>query len=208
METLAEHGMTGTTTALVAERAGLSSGIISLHFGTKDNLLSATLETLVEAHREKWYGALVGEARDPAARLWAMIESHFDPEICTARNISVWFAFFGERQHRETYRRISGGFDEERNRLAAESCHRIIEEGGYDGLDPRVIAYLIENAADGIWLEFALYPEEIDLDEAKRRMWSLMRTCFPRHFGPVPGSVPGPVPDPVPGRLTQLQHER
>ena len=41
---IAQHGLSGTTVARVAELAGLSAGIVSFYFQTKDALLLATLE--------------------------------------------------------------------------------------------------------------------------------------------------------------------
>ncbi|MEM9140903.1 MAG: TetR family transcriptional regulator, partial [Pseudomonadota bacterium] len=43
MEAIAEKGMTGATTAEVTRRAGLSMGIVSLHFESKEGLLTETL---------------------------------------------------------------------------------------------------------------------------------------------------------------------
>ena len=197
MQTIAEHGLSGTTTALLTQQAGLSAGIINLHFGNKDALLDATLESLVQEHRSRWIDALQAETEDPAARLWALMEAHFAPEICTPTKVAVWFAFFGEARHRATYRRISERFDTERSDFMDDCCQRLVTAGGYTGLDPERLAHLIESTADGLWLDMLLYPEEMNVDTARDQMRTLLHHLFPRHFA-APSDPIYPEDEPAP----------
>lgn len=185
MESIAIHGLTGTTTAIVTEKAGLSAGIVSLHFGNKENLLSATLEHLVLEHRCKWVEAMSDTTLDPASRIWALMEAHFDPEICTPTKVAVWFAFFGEARHRATYRRISERFDTERSDFLESCCRQIIDEGGYRNVNPERFAQLVESTADGLWLDLLLYPEELDRDYARSQIRDVLHAIFPQHFAPL-----------------------
>jgi len=182
METIAVHGLSGTTTAMLTEKAGLSAGIINLHFGNKENLLVATLESLVMEHRAGWVAAAEDESLDPASRLWALMEAHFAPKICNPTKIAVWFAFFGEARHRETYLRISEGFDNERSDFMDDCCEALIAQGGYTGLNPERVSQLIESTADGLWLDMLLYPHEVDPQMAREQMRSFLHAFFPRHF--------------------------
>lgn len=185
MQTIAVHGLSGTTTALLTERAGMSAGIINLHFGSKDALLAATLERLITEHRARWIAALKDPGLDPAARLWALMEAHFAPEICSPVKIAVWFAFFGEKTHRDTYRRLCEGFDTERGDFMDACCERLVAEGGYRVSDPERLSHLIESTADGLWLDMLLYPEEMDVTNARNQMRTLLHHLFPQHFEPV-----------------------
>ncbi len=185
MDTIAVHGLSGTTTALLTERAGLSAGIISLHFGSKDNLLAATLERLIIEHRAKWIEAAKNPRLDAAARLWALMEAHFAPEICTPVKIRVWFAFFGEATHRATYRQLCERFDTERGDFMDACCEKLVADGGYRVGDPERLSHLIESTADGLWLDMLLYPEEMDVANARNQMRTLLHHLFPAHFDPV-----------------------
>lgn len=189
METIAVHGLSGTTTSMLTEKAGLSAGIISLHFGNKENLLVSTLESLVMEHRAGWVSAAEDKTLDPATRLWALMEAHFAPAICNPTKIAVWFAFFGEARHRETYLRISEGFDNERSDFMDDCCEQIIADGGYIGLDPERVSQLIESTADGLWLDMLLYPHEVGPQLACDQMRSFLHAFFPRHFSPPEAST-------------------
>lgn len=182
MDAIAARGLSGTTTAAVTEAAGLSAGIVSLHFGSKESLLVATLESLANEHRDRWMAAQGDSGLTPAERLWAIIAAHFDPAICTRTKIAVWFAFFGERRYRETYREIIGRFDRERTDVVEACCRQIAAEGGYRKVDPAMLALTIENLADGLWLDLLLYPGRVTLESATAQMQALLHVHFPDHF--------------------------
>jgi TetR/AcrR family transcriptional repressor of bet genes len=183
MEVIAAKGLSGTTTAAVTARAGLSAGIVSLHFGSKEGLLVATLESLANEHRDKWLAAQADGGLAARERLWAVIDAHFDPAICTRTKIAVWFAFFGERHYRETYRDIVAQLDVERTAVVEAACGQIVAEGGYAGVDPALVAQSIENLADGLWLDLLLYPGRVTLDRARMQMRDMLAHYFPGHFG-------------------------
>jgi AcrR family transcriptional regulator len=75
---LCELGFAGTTTTVVAKRAGVSQGALYRHFGSKQQLFAATteylFESLIEHFREAFSKASTGS--DPIARalpsLWAV----------------------------------------------------------------------------------------------------------------------------------------
>ena len=53
-----------------------------------------------------------------AEKLRAIIESMFDPGICTPTKIAVWFAFFGDAHYRSVYRTMVAEFDTDANGAA------------------------------------------------------------------------------------------
>src|SRR5699024_10711083 len=61
VECLAEHGWTGATVSVVAERAGVSRGAAQYHFPTREDLVAASVEYMTET----W----VHEIRQEASKL-------------------------------------------------------------------------------------------------------------------------------------------
>ena len=64
---IAKRGFSGTTLADVARTAGLSQGIVNLHFNTKDTLLHETLQHLVDEYRQIWTKAIEDAGPYPVA---------------------------------------------------------------------------------------------------------------------------------------------
>ena len=71
---ISKKGLGSTTLADVAKEAGLSQGIVNLHFNSKDNLLAETLRFLAEDYDMEFRQALEKSAPDPAAKLLALME--------------------------------------------------------------------------------------------------------------------------------------
>ncbi len=182
MAVIAEHGLSGTTTAMVTRRAGLSLGSVNQHFNSKDELLEAVLHNLAEELREKWSARQSDPSLSAAEKLSDIIQALFDPEICTPTKIAVWFAFFGDAGYRHAYRRLAGDFDINRADAIEELCYQIKSEGGYSDIDPCTVTQAIESVADGLWLSLLLYPDLLKHDEAIANIQNILSMHFPKHF--------------------------
>ncbi len=144
MKCIARRGMSSTTLGDVASEAGLSQGIVNLHFNSKDNLLTETLRYLADEYKAQFKKAYDKSGPGPADKLLALIELDLRPSICDRRKVAVWFAFWGEVQSRPTYRKICDErdqyYDETIERLAAD----IIAEGGYDDVTAESVCHRSE----------------------------------------------------------------
>jgi TetR/AcrR family transcriptional repressor of bet genes len=107
---IGRYGYAKLTLNHVATLAGLSPGIVNFHFRTKEQLLAATLEFLVEEYEAFWAQASAKAGETGAAKIDAMIEFEFDPRVSSLEKVSVWYAFWAEAQvnpsHRERVSRL------------------------------------------------------------------------------------------------------
>src|SRR5210317_1280230 len=74
MKCIARRGMGSTTLGDVASEAGLSQGIVNLHFESKDNLLKETLRALANEYRDKFDKALRNSGPQPTDKILAIME--------------------------------------------------------------------------------------------------------------------------------------
>ena len=54
IDSIAKHGVAGTTMTTVTRTAGLSIGLANFHFTSKQNMFEETLRFLAEEHRDHW----------------------------------------------------------------------------------------------------------------------------------------------------------
>jgi len=186
IESIAKHGISGTTMKTVTGIAGLSMGIVNFHFQSKDTLFGETLRHLAEEHRGLWRKGIAKAALDPKDKLMAIIEAHFDPMICNRKKLTVWYNFYGEAANRAAYREIMADIDDERWQATTDICHEMIEDGGYVGLNPANITNTIEGLSDGFCLNILLYPDDFNREEAIQRVCGVMAGFFPKHFSRPP----------------------
>lgn len=139
MKCIGRKGLAGTTLSDVAREAGLSQGIVNLHFESKDNLLTETLLSLANEYKTQFDKALRRSGPRPADQLLALMEHDLRPSICDRSKLAVWFAFWGEVRSRPTYRKICDEYDCYYDDAITELCDAVIEEGGYDGDGSRCV---------------------------------------------------------------------
>ena len=182
IESISRFGISGTTMNTVTGIAGLSTGIVNFHFENKENLFEETLRFLAEEHRDQWRKDVNSAELAPQAKLLAIVDAHFHPDICCRRKLAVWFAFYGEAGYRDSYRRIMSEIDEERWQTSTGLCQRIIEDGGYGGIEADKVASTLEGLYDGFCLNILIYPGAFTRDDARARIRDYLAITFPGHF--------------------------
>lgn len=179
---ISKHGIGGTKLGDVARTAGLSQGIVNLHFDSKDNLLTATLRYLADEYRQQFEQTLERAGSRPEQRLRKLLEMDFRPAICDRRKLAVWFAFWGEAKAVPTYRKICQQRDREYGAVLENLCSQIIDDGGYAGPDARTVADALSAMTDGLWLSCLISPGDFDRRQALAAVTSYLCAVFPRHF--------------------------
>jgi TetR/AcrR family transcriptional repressor of bet genes len=182
IRSVAKHGLGDTTIATVASEAGLSQGIINLHFQSKDRLLTETLRYLSDEYRNACAEAACAAGESPVAGLQAMVDLDFRRNICTRDKLAVWFAFWGERRFRPTYRRICAARDKSYDDMVRTMCAKLREAGGYADVEPSLVADGLSALTDGLWLDLLVRPESMTRELAWRISMSYLADAFPRHF--------------------------
>ena len=182
---LARKGYAALTVADVAREAGLSVGIISFHFDSKDRLLAETLKFLTDQYYENWNAALARSPDDPASKLLSLVHSDFEAEAFSSDVLSAWVAFWGEAQGRPVYDQIYAGHERERSAATRRLVAALNDDGGY-GYDAELTGRAIEAMLDGLWLGIVTNGPRIPYAEsaAQGRLIAenLLKSFFPRHF--------------------------
>ncbi len=182
IRSVAARGLSDTTMATVAREAGLSQGIINLHFQSKDRLLIETLKFLADEYKQTREKRLEAAGADPADRLKAMIAVDFDRPVCDRNKLAVWFAFWGEAKARPTYRKLCATRDEEYGDALLELCEEMVCQPRYGQVDAVTVANTLSALTDGLWLDILLSPQTMTSPQAKAICMAYLASVFPHHF--------------------------
>ncbi|RED44648.1 TetR family transcriptional regulator [Aestuariispira insulae] len=170
-------GFSDTTIAKVAERAGVSQGIVIFHFKTKDGLLLETLQYLTEEYMNVYRQKLDEAGPTPIDKIAALIHTDFDPLVCNRKKIGVWYAFWGEAKTRPTYLKVCDQRDAERYEYMRQFCTQACEaEGGI--LKGDAAAMGIDGALDGMWMR-VLLNNRGGIQDDKTMVFNLFESLFP-----------------------------
>lgn len=182
---LASKGYAALTLADVAKQAGLSSGIVSFHFNSKDGLLAAVLTALAAEYHHHWAERSRAAGPSPSARLKAMLLADFDTSVFTPEKLAAWIAFWGEAQGRPVHDEICAVYDVERRRVLESLCQQLIADGGYQ-VDTHLTVRTLQALCDGLWLGLAAHGaghgNRISAPEAHLIVAAALACLFPRHY--------------------------
>jgi len=177
MDAINEVGLHKASVVMISGKAGVSPAIINHHFGGKDNLLEATMRTVLKQLSDSVTERLKHVDRsDVVARLNAIVSGNFDDTQTESRVVKTWLAFWTQSMH-----------DEALYRLQRVNEQRLLSYLRYElkQVMPKQqavqVAKTIAALIDGIWLRGALKPEGIDVPEAKKLINDYIREQLECH---------------------------
>lgn len=182
IRSIAKNGLSDTTISTVAREAGLSQGIINLHFQSKDRLLLDTLSFVVDEYKTHWEKALDRAGDSSAERLRALVEVDFHPSLCDRNKLAVWFAFWSETKSRPTYRKLCAERDRAYDQVIRALFSDLKREGSYP-VDADTAARGLTAMTEGLWLDMLLSPKNMSRQQALDISMAYLRSVFPGHFG-------------------------
>jgi AcrR family transcriptional regulator len=159
---IARHGFRGLTYRRVGEEAGVTHGLVSYHFGSRDGLIQ---ETVARAARN----AMEGSSLDPSSgRLedFARDLPKLGAEEPDAQALQFELALEGRR--RADLQPMVRALYEEYFAVVERALERIGAEGG------RAMARLVFAALDGIMLQQLIFERREDTEQLVRLLQDLL----------------------------------
>ncbi len=179
---ISKRGIGSTTLGDVAKEAGLSQGIVNLHFQSKENLFSETLRHLAEEYKSLFEKTLDKAGPGAADKLLALMELDLKPAVCDQKKLAVWFGFWGEVKAMPTYRKMCNEYDRGYDRAIRKLCTEIIAEGNYENVSAKHMAEVLASLTNGYWLSCLISPKNWDRHAALKSVKSYLVSVFPEHY--------------------------
>ena len=183
IDCIAARGFADLTLADVARTAGLSVGIVNFYFKSKDALLIETLRHLVDDYIRQTNENIRSAGMTAAAQVEAMIDSDFHRAVANRKKVTVWYAFWGETRWRPEFLKICQQLSDTFHEETREIFARLVAEGGYQDVDPDIVARGFDAMIDGLWLDMLINPKAVDRDGAKQVVRAFLAGIFPNEFG-------------------------
>jgi len=105
-----EEGLQGTTLSKIAEHMGVNSSLLIHYFKTKDDIMLALTEAIIERYLSYFDKHLkrIDKIKNPARRLDAILDAMFDPRWDRVVDVEVFYAcFYMGFQNRQVNKRIA-----------------------------------------------------------------------------------------------------
>jgi len=162
------RGMTSLSVQTVATEAAVSKSAIAYHFGSKDGLVRAIIESMAVKEPDEARAA-VGRIEDPAARFHAFIELYLE-RVRTSENFRIAFAL-GPTQ-----------FNDEKMRVAGRTAMLDMQALHLSRDDPSVgvLITVLMSAITGLAFNYASRSAVMDLDACFAQLEESMAPAFLR----------------------------
>lgn len=185
LDTIAEIGITDTTVSKIIQRAGLSRGMIHLHFGGKNQLLAAAAQCFGEEYYHELDRLVSQAGSDPEAIIMAVVRADLSEAVMNERSTRIWHAFRGAANTNSGIALYSGTRDK-RLRATLHGAFRAIardygEEG--DSVLARDATFGLLVLLEGMWVDYLSNADAFSRDVAASIIRRFLNGLFPDHFG-------------------------
>jgi len=176
---LCEHGYAGLTMQKIADESSMTTAAIHYHFDTKEELLNAFLDDLIERFKAK----LASEATDPRERLTAFLDAVFTASNPDSDGFPVAIMEMkSQAPFEELFRARFLDLDDMMREVVSGIVADGIDEGHFEETDPDEVARLVTTIINGANARKVALGEP--LDETR----DVLETTLELHLGWQPGS--------------------
>ena len=163
LELIAEGGLQAATVRAIADRAGVTPGLIRHYFQTKEDLTRAAYRTLMDSMTHTNAEVLDAAPDDPATRLAAFVAASLRPPVVDPAAMGLWAGFIHmvrrDPAMREIHESTYLGYRDRLQTLIAAL------PGEQDAATLRAQAIACNAVIDGLWLEGCALPEAFGAEE-------------------------------------------
>ncbi len=178
LSVISRLGLAGTTLTTVSDESGLARSSVGFHFKSKDQMLTAALESLLHEYRRGWLSINDQEQLSAAEKLKAMVEWELGKVACTRKNVAVWFAFWGEVTTRSIYKKLVSKSDAEYHKIMKSLFMQLDN----DENKAEILSLGLSSMIVGLWMDYHIGSHSFKRSLAIQTCLNYLRAEIPEHF--------------------------
>lgn len=182
IDMIAEYGIVGASVTRIVNRAGLSRGMVHLHFENKRHLQVEAARYMGEQYFAKMDVFLQSAGDSPQARLEAMISANLCEEILNRRTINTWYAFRGEARSQNAFAEYSDSRDDTLDNMFIDAFRSLADDRSKPDALARDAAHGTIALLEGMWTDYLLHSDAFNRDSAERIVFRFVCALFPDYF--------------------------
>jgi AcrR family transcriptional regulator len=156
---LCEYGYAELTMQRIAEESSVTTAAIHYHFDTKEELLNAFLDDLVDRFNQQ----VRCESTDPRQQLTTLLDAVFRPPESSNDEFPVaLMELKSQAPYHDTYRERFGELDETVRTVVATAVDEGVEAGYFEAVDSAEVARFVSTAINGGHVRMVALGEDPD----------------------------------------------
>ncbi len=181
---IVEIGLIRTSVSEIIARAGVSRGMIHLHFQGKENLIVAAAEAAADDYYDTLKAHLVKARPEGQFQIEAMILCDLGPTGLTEEKTRIWHELRGAVRAYPALHIFSDTRDRFLQNMTVDSFSDIFRQTGCpEGAEQaRDMSIAILTMMEGMWSDFMLHPENFDRARAAQIVFRVLASVLPGYF--------------------------
>ncbi len=156
IDLFAEGGEAAATVRMIADRAGVTPGLIRHYFNSKEDLVRAAYASVMTRMTEQSEAAASVDV-DPVARVLAFVATSLRPPVMDPERVGLWAGFLHQVRRDAEMRSVhEATYLAYRNRLEGLI---LALPGEGDPARARALAIACNGVIDGLWMEGGVLPD-------------------------------------------------
>lgn len=180
IDSIATVGLGKLTLDRVADRVGISRGLVVFHFKSKDKLIEEVLDYLGRKYSGGWAAILTEGADSDMAKLLRLVDYDIRFACENPRYVSVWHAFWGDSKGNALFHEKGAVRDEGYARDMENLLNKISREEGYDKRELSLVTRGLFAMMYGIWVQLHLNPTPNDYETNISAVRLFLTRMFPK----------------------------
>jgi AcrR family transcriptional regulator len=168
---IAEQGLQNLSLSEIEQRAGMSRGQLTYYFPTKEDILLAVFDRLLQLMKQRFEAADGGPNPCVAGpTVWEALQHFLTFVLLTPPQVpefhSLQYTFLSQIGHREDFRaRLANLYEEWRGHMAANFARELPGGGPGRPVSSRTLASFVQALLHGLAMQRAADPEAYDRQE-------------------------------------------
>lgn len=179
IDCIAMEGLGRLTLDRVADRVGISRGLVVFHFKSKINLIEEVLDYLGLQFSQGWYQIVEAKGEDDVSKLLRLIDYDLDFAREHPKYVSAWHAFWGDAKGNELFYEKAVPRDNGYSADLAKLLENISDSGNYDKRNLPMITRGLVAMMFGIWTQLHFDPTVDDCSINNKTMRLFLSKMFP-----------------------------
>lgn len=179
IDSIAMEGLGRLTLDRVADRVGISRGLVVFHFKSKNKLIEEVLDYLGLEFSQGWYQILEAKGEDDVSKLLRLIDYDLDFACEHPKYVSAWQAFWGDTKGNDLFNEKAVQRDREYSADLERLLENISDAGNYDKRNLPMITRGLVAMLFGIWTLLNLDFEAGNCSNHNEMVRLYLRRMFP-----------------------------